>query len=60
MAAHLSSRVESLIQNVESDLKMLIRIENIEKLEPERQKHILSIFHSRQSAIDDLILLDTG
>ncbi|MEW6665064.1 MAG: ATP-binding protein [Thermodesulfobacteriota bacterium] len=58
MAAHLSSRVQSLIRNLESGLQMLIRVENLQKLAPERQKLILSIFHSRQSAIDDLILLD--
>jgi PAS domain S-box-containing protein len=60
MAAHLSSRVQSLIRNLESGLQTLIRIEDLQKLEPGRQKLILSIFHSRQSAIDDLILLDAG
>jgi signal transduction histidine kinase len=60
MAAHLSSRVQSLIRNLESGLQALIRTEDLQKLGPERQKLILSIFHSRQSAIDDLILLDAG
>ncbi len=58
MAAHLSSRVQSLIRNLESELQMLVRIEDLQQLEPERHNLILSIFHSRQSAIDDLILLD--
>ena len=58
MAAHLASRVQSLIQNLENGLQMLIRIEDLRKLAPKRQQLILSIFHSRQSAIDDLILLD--
>jgi signal transduction histidine kinase len=58
MAAHVSSRVQSLIGNLESGLQMLVRLEDLQKLEPERQKLVLSIFHSRQSAIDDLIFLD--
>ncbi|MFW9997648.1 MAG: cache domain-containing protein, partial [Candidatus Odinarchaeota archaeon] len=60
MATHLSSRVQSLIRNLESELQMLIRIEDLQKLELERQNLMLSIFHSRQPAIDDLILLDAG
>jgi signal transduction histidine kinase len=58
MAAHLSSRVQSLIRELESKMQMLIRMESLETLEPERQKLVLSIFHSGQPAIDDLILLD--
>ncbi|MFH1153050.1 MAG: cache domain-containing protein [Pseudomonadota bacterium] len=58
MAAHLSSRVQSLMWNIENDLQMLIRIEDLENLSSMQQARILSLFHSRQSAIDDLILLD--
>jgi signal transduction histidine kinase len=60
MAAHLSSQVQSLIRNLESQLQMLIRIQDLEKLEPVRRNLIFSIFHSRQSVIDDLILMDAG
>jgi signal transduction histidine kinase len=60
MAAHLSSRVQSLIRELESDLQMLIRIEDLVNIGPERQKLSLSIFHSRMPAIDDLIVLDAG
>ena len=60
MAAHLSSRVQSLIRELESDLQMLIRIEDLVNIGPERQKLILSIFHSRMPAIDDLMVLDAG
>ena len=60
MAARLSSRVQSIIRNLESAMQMLIRIENLEKLEPKQRNLILSIFHSRQPAIDDLILMDAG
>jgi signal transduction histidine kinase len=60
MAAHLSSRVKSLIRNLESQLQMLVRLEDLQKFGPERQKLVLSIFISRQSAIDDLVLLDAG
>ncbi len=58
MAAHLSSRVQSLIRELESGMQMLIRMEDLENLEPELQKLVLSIFRSGQSAIDDLMLLD--
>jgi HAMP domain-containing protein len=58
MAAHLSSRVQSFLLNLEGELHMLIRIEDLQKLGPEQQKLILSIFRSQHSAIDDLILLD--
>ncbi len=58
MATHLSSRVQTLILNLESELYMLVRIEDLLKLEPERQKLILSIFQSQYSAIDNLSLLD--
>jgi signal transduction histidine kinase len=58
MAAHLSSRVQSLIRELESGLQILIRMESLENLEPERQNLVLSIFRSGQPAIDDLILLD--
>ena len=60
MVGHLSSRVQSLIRNLESELHMLVRIEDLLKLGPERQKLILSIFQSQHSAIDDFILLDAG
>ena len=60
MAARLSSRVQSFIRNLESAMQMLTRIIDLQELEPERQKLMLSIFHSRQPAIDDLILLDAG
>jgi signal transduction histidine kinase len=58
MATHLSSRVQILILNLESELYMLVRLEDLLKLGPERQKLILSIFQSQRSAIDDLVLLD--
>ena len=58
MAVHLSSRVQSLIRELESGLQILIRMEDLEHLDPERQKLVLSIFHSGQSAIDNLVLLD--
>ncbi len=60
MAMHLSSRVESLILGLEKDLEMLIRVEDLKKLGPEQQNLILSVFHSRQPAIDDLILMDAA
>ena len=60
MAAHLSSRVQSLIRSLESELQMLVRIEDLQRLKSDRQSLILSIFHSRQSVIDDLLLLDAG
>ncbi len=60
MAARLTSRVQTLIRNLENDMQMLIRIVDLQQLQSERQKLILSIFHSRQPAIDDLILLDAA
>jgi signal transduction histidine kinase len=58
MATHLFFRVQTLIQNLESAMDMLVRMEDLLKLEPARQKLMLSIFQSQHSAIDDLILLD--
>jgi signal transduction histidine kinase len=58
MAARLASRVQSLIGNLEGTMQMLLRIEDLQRLNPERQKLLLSIFHTHQSAIDDFILLD--
>ncbi len=58
MATRLSSRIQSLIRNLEKNFQMLIRIKDLERMEPGQQKLLLSIFHSRQSALDDLILLD--
>jgi signal transduction histidine kinase len=60
MAARLSSRVQSLIHNLESGIQMLIRMMDLEKLEPERRNLVLSIFQARQPAIDELLLLDAG
>jgi signal transduction histidine kinase len=58
MAAHLSSRVENLIWNLENDLQILIRLEDLQQMAPERRNLMLSIFHARQPALDDLFLLD--
>jgi signal transduction histidine kinase len=58
MAARLSSRVQSLILNLENGMQMLIRLIDLQKLELERRNLTLSIFHSRRPAIDELMLLD--
>jgi signal transduction histidine kinase len=58
MAARLASRVQTLIGNLENGMQMLTRIIDLQKLDPERRKLMLSIFHSRQPAVDDLFLLD--
>jgi signal transduction histidine kinase len=60
IAAHLSSRVQSLIRGLESGLSMLVRIENLKHLGPKKQKQFLSIFQSSQPAIDELILLNSS
>ena len=60
MAAHLSSQVQSLIRELENDLQMLIRIEDLENTGSDRQKLSLSIFCSSRPAIDNLMVLDAG
>jgi signal transduction histidine kinase len=60
MTARLASRVQTLIRNLENGIQMLIRTIDLQNLQPQRQNMILSIFHSRQPAIDDLVLLDAG
>ncbi len=59
-AARLSSQVQSFFQGQESQLRMLIQIGDLLHQQPDRQELIVSIFHSRQSGIDRLILLDAG
>ncbi len=60
IASHISSRVFSFIHEVENSLKLLVNIQDFQKTDQNHLKTILSIFQSRQPAIDELILLNTS
>jgi len=60
VAGHLSSRVQSFIHELESALQMVVHIQDFKKLGQKQQKQVLSIFQSRRSTFDELILLDAA
>ena len=58
VASHISSRVLAFMKELESELKMIVQVQNFQTLDWDQQNLILSILHARQPAFDELILLD--
>lgn len=60
IADHLSARVYSFIQNLESLIRITLQAQNFLKLSQTQQKSVMSLLISRQPAIDELVLLDAN